>query len=323
MLIKDMKKDDKVAGYYLIRSLEIKTSKGGEYFDLTLMDLNSASIIGRVWNIKDADKATYKRFDIIFVGYGLVDLYEGKLQVVISNMRKSEEDGHVPTDFIRKAPIAPHELMSYIDNVVSSITHYVPRTILQRIIDRYRDKLAIYPAAMGHHHDYYSGLAYHMSRMLDLGDFICRKRSFLVQDYIKFGIVGHDLGKLAEMVVEESLGIAIDISDEGRLVGHIGIMHKWLIQEAVALGMSLESKVFIQLEHLILSHHGKKEFGSPIEPQTPEAIALHQIDVLDAKLQVAEDSIDTMTDAGTWSPRIKNFGYISIMKTEDPNQQGV
>ena len=195
---------------------------------------------------------------------------------------------------------------------MQSISDDEIRSIVGFCVGKVEEKLMHYPAAKTHHHAYYAGLAYHMVRMLEIGEFVSRQRPFLNGDLIKAGIILHDIAKPEEM--EAQLGIVTDYSVRGKLLGHISMAATWITEAAIACGISLESEKVLALQHLVLSHHNTGEWGSPAQPQLPEAVALHHIDSLDAKLQMVEDALDVTPETESWTPMIRGLENKAIYR---------
>ncbi|MDF2961341.1 MAG: metal dependent phosphohydrolase, partial [Paenibacillus sp.] len=139
----------------------------------------------------------------------------------------------------------------------------------------------------------------------EIGDFICKQRPFLNADLLKAGIILHDIAKPEEMVAQ--LGIVSDYSNQGKLLGHIAMASNWITEAAIKCGIDLQSERVLALQHLVLAHHNLGEWGSPVQPQTAEAVALHHIDALDAKLQMVEDALDVLPDTESWTPVIRGL----------------
>lgn len=243
-----------------------------------------------------------------------MQLYRERLQLKVSRIRPAApEDNLQLTDFIRAAPVAPDALMESIRAKVDSIQDVQIREITAYCVVKAGDRLEHYPAAKSHHHAYYAGLAYHMVRMLEIGEFLCMQRPFLNRDLLIAGIILHDLAKPEEMNAQ--LGIVSEYSDRGRLIGHLALISGWITEAALKLGIELESAKATALQHLVLSHHNLGEWGSPVQPQMAEAVALHFIDSLDAKLQMVEDALGSTPEADSWTPMIRGLENKAIFKT--------
>ncbi|MED4600204.1 HD domain-containing protein [Paenibacillus validus] len=306
-LIKDLSTNDEFVGFYLLKELELKqtnTSPAKDYFDLVLCDA-SGQLPAKYWDVKETEKDDFTPMTLVKV-QGIVQLYREKPQVKITRIRNvSNEDGVSLTDFIRAAPIESAELLEVIYRVIESISDPVIRDIISFCVDKVSEKLAHYPAAKMHHHAYFAGLAYHIVRMLEIGEFLCKQRPFLNADMIKAGIILHDIAKPEEMIAQ--LGVVTDYSVQGKLIGHIAMAAGWITEAALRLELPLDSEQVIGLQHLILSHHNLGEWGSPVQPQTAEAVALHYIDALDAKLQMAEDALSATSDKELWTQPVRGL----------------
>ncbi|CAG7651717.1 3'-5' exoribonuclease YhaM family protein [Paenibacillus allorhizosphaerae] len=315
-LIRTFTEGDEITGFYLLKKADLKQTNASppkEYFDFVIAD-TSGEIPAKMWEVSSADKETYFPMMLVKVN-GLVQMYREKPQLKIMRIRKAtEEDGYSLTDFVRSAPIQPIDLVHIIKKTASSIQDGDIQSIVQFCIAKVEEKLMHYPAAKGMHHAYYAGLAYHICRMLELGEFVAKQRPFLNQDLIKAGIILHDIAKPEEMISE--LGVVTDYSLRGKLLGHISMAANWITEATVAMGMDTTSEKLVVLQHLVLSHHNLGEWGSPVQPQVPEAVALHYIDQLDAKLQAVEDALDTMPDNESWTAPIRVIENKSIYRVK-------
>ncbi|WP_322906678.1 3'-5' exoribonuclease YhaM family protein [Paenibacillus sp. SGZ-1009] len=316
MLINQLKVGEDFIGFYLLKMLETKqtnTTPAKDYFDIILMDA-SGEVSAKYWDVTAEDKETFAAMELVKV-QGVVQTYRDKLQVKISRIRKAVEEDHISlTDFIKAAPISPTDLIHTIQNTVHEIHDQDIRQIVAYCVAKVEDKLMEYPAAKFHHHAYFAGLAYHIVRMLELGEFICKQRPFLNVDLIKAGIILHDIAKPAEMNAQ--LGIVTDYSDHGKLLGHIVMASNWIVEAAIHYRIPVESNQVVALQHLVLSHHNLGEWGSPVQPQLAEAVALHYIDVLDAKLQMVEDALATTSETEAWTPLIRGLENKALLRLD-------
>lgn len=314
-LLKTLTTQDEFTGFYLLKELELKQTNATpakDYFDIVLCDA-SGQLPAKYWDVSPTDKETFFPMGLVKV-QGVVQTYREKLQVKIIRIRKaSAEDGVSLTDFIRSAPIRPVDLIYTIKQVLESINDREIKAIVSFCVAKVEEKLMHYPAAKTHHHAYCAGLAYHIVRMLEIGEFICKQRPFLNPDLIKAGIILHDIAKPEEMIAQ--LGIVSDYSVQGKLMGHISMASSWITEAALRSGIDLQSERVLALQHLVLSHHNLGEWGSPVQPQTAEAVALHHIDALDAKLQMVEDALDTTPETEDWTPLIRGLENKPIYRT--------
>ncbi|MFD2114492.1 3'-5' exoribonuclease YhaM family protein [Paenibacillus yanchengensis] len=314
MLIKQFVSGDEFTGFYLLKEVEVKQTSGGapkEYLDIVLSD-SSSYISAKLWDASKLDVETFVPMTVVKV-QGLVQTYRERLQVKIIRLRKAEEEDNVSiTDFIRSAPISTEQLVTTIEKVISEMEHAEIKAITTYCFNKVKDELYAAPAAKTHHHAYYGGLAYHMVRMLELGKFVCEQRPFLRADLLLAGIVLHDIAKPAEM--NSSYGIVSDYSNQGKLLGHIHLAVSWITEAAMKLEIALDAPEVLGLQHLVLSHHNLPEWGSSIQPQLPEAVALHYIDAIDAKLQMVEDTLHTTPETEEWTPFIRGLENKAIYR---------
>jgi 3'-5' exoribonuclease len=303
--IKSFSEGDEITGFYLLKTADVKQTNATppkDYFDFVFTD-QSGEISGKLWDVSAVDKETYFPMMLVKV-QAIVQIYKERPQLKLVRIRKTnDEDGVSLTDFIRSAPIQPIHLVDAIKLATACIIDEQIRAIVERLVSKVEQKLMHYPAAKSMHHAYYSGLAYHTVRMLELGEFIVKQRPFLNPDLIRAGIILHDIAKTEELNAE--YGIVTDYSLTGKLLGHISIANNWVLEATIHLGIDTNSQKVIALQHLILSHHNLGEWGSPIQPQIPEAVALHYIDQLDAKMQAVEDAIEMMPNSGDWTAPIR------------------
>ncbi|MFC0216493.1 3'-5' exoribonuclease YhaM family protein [Paenibacillus chartarius] len=303
--LRDLRDRDEFTGFYLLKAAEVKLTNAtppSSYLDMILADA-TGELPAKLWDASSTDKETFFPLMLVKV-QGVAQLYRDKLQAKIVRIRKAvKEDGVDLKSFIRTAPIEAEDLVRVIQATAASITDDKVRSIVEYCIGKVEEKLRHYPAGKSHHHAYYGGLAYHMVRMLELGAFICGQRPFLNADLVKAGILLHDIAKPEEMIAE--LGIVSDYSVPGKLLGHLAIASGWIVEAAISLGLGTSDRTVMLLQHLVLSHHNLGEWGSPVQPQIPEAVALHYIDQLDAKLQAVEDALAVLPESEEWTTNIR------------------
>lgn len=314
-LINQLNSQDEFVGFYLLKEVEIKQTNNTppkDYLDIILCD-SSGELPAKLWDASALDKETFFPMGLVKVK-GLVQTYREKLQIKILQIRPAKEEDQVKlTDFIRSAPVPSDTLVQTITKIVQEIKDPELREIVEFCVQKVENQLEQAPAAKTHHHNYYGGLAYHMVRMLELGEFLCKQRPFLNADLLKAGIILHDIAKPEEMVAR--LGIVSEYSVPGKLLGHIAMASSWITEAALKLGIAVDSPKVIALQHLVLSHHNLGEWGSPVQPQMAEAVALHHIDALDAKMQMVEDAMNTTPDKDEWTPMIRGLENKAIYKT--------
>lgn len=309
MEIKDFLDRNEFVGFYLLKHAAVKqTSDQRDYLDMIIAD-KTGEIALKFWDITDTDKETYFSGMVVKV-QGTASLYREKLQGKVIRMRLANDaDGYAVSDFVKAAPVPPADLLAVIEKTIESLFSPKVRTIVQFCVGRVREQLMSYPAGKSIHHAYYAGLAYHIVRMLELADFLCKQRPFLNSDLLRAGILLHDLCKVEEFIGGEQ-GIVTEYTARGNLLGHISIVNNWIYEAALVYNLGTQDKTVTALQHLVLSHHGKLEYGSPVLPQLPEAIALAHIDMLDSRLQAVEDALDNTTEECITSLRAIDGGRV-------------
>ena len=210
--------------------------------------------------------------------------YQGKMQFNITDIRMVTDDDDIDLSaFYEYAKLNVSDLQNQIEGYVTKINNPILKEITVQILKKYYVNFYWYPAAVNMHHNYYSGLAYHVYSMLKLSDCYLSLYPYLNKDLVYAGIILHDIGKLVELSGPKGT----EYTKEGKLLGHITIGANEIYAMALSLNYQ-NTEEYINLNHIILSHHGQLEYGSPKEPATPEALLIHFLDFADSKLAALE-----------------------------------
>ena len=289
--IKDLK-DEKVTRASVFGILhdvvQKETRNGSSFIIYTLTDKND-EIQVKMWDTKRADF----RFDTGDIVCATVDsqMYNGALNFISSSVRPvMPSDGVRAEDFIPSAPIPAEEMFDYIRAMFSSLENESLKNIGTAIYDDYREKLLIWPAAQKMHHNIRGGLLYHSYRMLLSAEGLANAYPELDTELIKAGVALHDIGKIEEMTAGD-MGCG-EYTADGALFGHLYLGTR--IIEKYAEKFCADEKTTKHLMHIIVSHHGKKEFGAIQTPQTPEAYIVSELDMLDSQLYIYEKASDEL-----------------------------
>ncbi len=271
--------------YLLIKnSTKGIASNGKPFLSLNLQD-QTGDIEAKLWDVSDSDAQTYKSETIVKVA-GDIQNYRGRLQLRIRQIRPAgDHDGVQISDFLESAPASQDEMTSKITQYIFEMNNPNIQRITRHLLKKYNSDFLVYPAATKNHHEFVSGLAYHVVSMLDLAKAITTLYPSLDRDLLYAGILLHDLGK----VIELSGPISTTYTVVGNLLGHITIMVNEIAKAAEELGIQGEEVMVLQ--HLVLSHHGKPEWGSAKPPMIKEAEILHYIDNLDAKMNMLDRTL--------------------------------
>ncbi|MEC1754887.1 3'-5' exoribonuclease YhaM [Bacillus mojavensis] len=288
---------EQVDQYLLIKSLTKGIASNGKPFLTLMLQDQSGDIEAKLWDAKQSDEVTYAPQTIVKV-VGDVHHYRGRTQLKLRNIRPVSENENVNIDdFLETAPIPKNEMLDTITQYIFEMKNPNIQRITRYLVKKHEAEFMDYPAATKNHHEFVSGLAYHVVSMLNLAKVIADLYPSLDRDLLYAGVILHDLGKVKEL----SGPVATSYTVEGNLLGHISIMVTELSKAAEEL--QIDSEEVLILQHLILSHHGKAEWGSPKPPMVKEAEILHYIDNLDAKMNMMDRALERVKP-GEYTERV-------------------
>jgi 3'-5' exoribonuclease len=302
--VKDLTDGEALDEVFLVADKQLRANRNGNlYLQLDLRD-RSGGISARLWNVGEHLFRTFEEGDFLHVK-GKVQLFQGALQVILSHIER------VPAERVELGDFMPHteqdvsKLLERLRGVLRSLQSPHLRALAECFLsdpDFVRD-LGKVPAGVRNHHAYLGGLLEHVVNLLDVADRVLPLYPELDRDLLLMGIFLHDVGKVRELSYER----VFSYTDEGQLVGHLVLGVEMLTEKAgrVAdlLGEPFPPELLLRLKHMIVSHHGSYEFGSPKLPMTPEAIALHCLDNLDAKVHAFTREIrEDRNQESAWTP---------------------
>jgi 3'-5' exoribonuclease len=281
---------------FIVSNKQIKSKKSGEpYLDLTLMD-RTGTIQAKMWDNVEECAYTFEQDDIVKIK-GLINKYNQRWQLTIHKIRKMDEVEIDFSDYLPKTSKDIDELWQALGEFVASIGEPHLRRLLElfmadpEIARGYRNA----PAAKTMHHAFIGGLLDHVVSLFRSCDLVARNYPFINRDLLLTGAFLHDIGKVHELSYARSFGY----TTEGQLLGHM-IIELELLHAKLAQVPDFPPPLKILVEHLIISHHGQYEFGSPKLPMFPEALMLHYMDDLDSKMEAMRAQFEH--DAGLDSP---------------------
>lgn len=247
-----------------------------EYASITGLDSDKRTIDVRIWKVTDEIKKRITE-NGIYLCKGKIKLFNDKKQFMIDNDGITEANVN-PDDYLIKCPLEINELQIEISRYIRKIQNDNLRNIVTKAIMKIQNEYFSYPAAVSIHHNYLGGIAYHVYSMLTLSEVYLKQYKYFNSDLVYAGIIIHDMGKVKELSgVDRTTYTA-----EGNLLGHITIGVNML--HDVCKELSLENtEEALALEHIILSHHGKQEYGSPVIPKIPEAALIFILDYSDSR----------------------------------------
>lgn len=282
-------------GFCLVKSAAVRTDvKGTEYLDMVLAD-SEGECVAKLWNYSRITHGEYDANDIIKVR-GSVQVWKDTEQFKIDRIRKANDGDDVDmSGIIPTAPFDPQEMYDELYNTAANFADEDLKRIVQYLLRENREQLLIYPAGVKLHHATRGGLLHHTVSVLHLAQRIAELYPNLHKDLLFAGAILHDIGKIKELDAG-ALGIAGAYTNEGQLLGHINVGMA-MIAAAAEITM-IAPKTAMLLEHMILSHHGKPEFGSPRLPMFPEAEVLSICDLLDSKMYEMDAALDGVSPDG-------------------------
>jgi len=302
--IVDLKPGDRIEDQvFLIRSKDLRTTTEGRLYIHAVFVDKSGQIVARMW------QATEGMFKAMpeggFMSFkGRVENYKGNLQFIIEGLRIADPGTFDPADFLPATEKDCDAMWQRLKEILNTIQHPDLRALVVEFLadeDLMRDFRSA-PAAAVMHHAYLGGLLEHTVTLLEVGRRVIPLYPKLSLDLVLAGLFLHDIGKSKELTYETTIGY----SDSGQLLGHIVQATLWIEKKADAvaarLGKPFPEELRWALQHIVLSHHGSYAFGSPKLPAIPEAIAIHYLDNLDAKVHMFLAEIENHPDdASHWT----------------------
>ncbi len=298
--IREFREKERYTINLLVKSvLKGVTQKGAPYLNLVLQD-STGAIDAKLWDADERELKIVKAGLVMRFGFEVLE-YNNALQLRVNTVQEINQADIDLSEFVMTAPVAVSELKERIRGFIHSIQNETLRKLVTGMYQKAGKTFFDYPAASRIHHNYLGGLAEHTLGMAELAEQIASSYPILDRDLLISGVLVHDMGKIAE------LGglVSNEYTLEGKLIGHISIGHAWLVQTAGELGLEGEQETLL-LRHMILSHHGKYEFGSPVLPAIPEAEALNLIDNIDARMNSLKQAFSTVKP-GNWTQKMFAF----------------
>lgn len=283
--------------YFLIKSSTRGIASNGKPFLTVILQDKTGDIEAKLWDASPDDEENYAAQKIVRAA-GEVMNYRGRNQLKIRNIRPAQpQDGVRTSDFLEVAPLSQEEMVEHITKSIFEMKNSNVQRITRHLFKKYQTEFLEYPAATKNHHEFVSGLAYHVVSMLKLAESFSTLYPSLNRDLLYAGVILHDHGKVFEL----SGPVSTIYTVEGNLLGHISIMVNEIGKAAEEL--AIEGEEVMLLQHLVLSHHGKEEWGSPKKPLIKEAEMLHLIDNVDAKMNMLDRAL-TKVKPGEFTERI-------------------
>ena len=309
---------DRVERVMVISKKVRRDFSGGKFLLFQFSDRDGV-LKGVWWEPSKEAETSIGINDVVKVG-GEITEYQGGLQLKVAWLEKLEEGEYDPSIFLPTTARDTDEVFQSIMALISSIENVHLKQLLEGIFngEGFRDDFLRAPAAKGWHHAWVGGLAEHVLDMARLADRAAEVYSDIDRDILMAGVLLHDIGKIEELSVTNH----INYSDRGRLLGHITLGSE-MLECAIRETPDFPGELALRLKHLILSHHGNLEHGSPVVPMTVEAMLLHYLDNLDAQVRGVLTVIEQNGGEGDWTEYVKLLDrFIYKGRTENGSNDG-
>jgi len=292
--VRDLRPGDRVLGFFLVRHKQLEPFRDrtrGKFLTLTLAD-RTGEILARVWEDAPTVAETFQRGQVVKV-LGEVEEYLDRWQVIVERIRPAQKDEYDLADFLRVTERDVDEMLGEVQRAIEEVENPHLRALLAHFFGdpEFLTRFSRAPAARRVHHAYLGGLLEHTVEVVALCRSLLEVYPEIHQDLLLAGALLHDVGKTREFCYETD----ITYSDEGRLLGHV-VMSLQMVDRALDTMPDFPPELALRLRHMIVSHHGRYEWGSPRRPKTLEAAALHYVENLSAQVNRFHQIIATRRD---------------------------
>ncbi len=318
--IVSLKEGDWVEEIYLVTSKQVSTAKNGvTYLSLKLAD-KTGEVDGKLWDNADQVAGKFEREDFVRVK-GMAANYQGSMQIKMKTLEKVSDSQVDYANFLQTSPRNIDDMVRELKAAGSGMAN----THLKQLLDAFLSDASFMesfkraPAAKTLHHNYIGGLLEHVVELIALSRDVAKHFPSVDRDLLTAGAFIHDIGKVHELAVRKS----IEYTTEGRLIGHIS-MGCEMVADKIRTIAGFPPELAMLLKHIILSHHGEYEFGSPKRPKIQEAVILNYLDDLSAKINNFEATLKKENVAeGEWTNFNKMHDRYLYRKKGTSDQAGV
>ena len=296
--ISTLKEGDWVDGTFLVAAKQIMIAKnGGMYLSVKLAD-KTGEVDGKLWDNAEEVAARFEKEDFIRVK-GVAANYQGMMQVKMKTVEKVDDSKVDLANFLETSPRNIDEMIKDLSAVAAGVKNkYLNQLMNAFLADKaFMDVFRRAPAAKALHHNYIGGLLEHIVELIALAQDVAKHFPGIDTDLLAVGAFLHDIGKVRELSVRKS----IEYTTEGRLLGHISLGYEMLAEKIKNIP-GFPDELTMLLKHIMLSHHGEYEFGSPKRPKIQEAIIINYLDDLAAKISNFRSTLKKENvEAGEWT----------------------
>jgi 3'-5' exoribonuclease len=317
--VSELQSNQVVTATFLVQHKDIRQKKTGEpYLSLVLGD-RTGEIDAKMWDNVAEVMDTFERDDFLKVR-GLLQVYQNKLQLTV---HKLQRQGHEEVDFTDYFPASqrhPDEMFAELLSIVAGMRSEPLRALLNLLLSdpEIARRYKIAPAAKSIHHAYLGGLVEHVLSLCGLARLTAAHYPYVDMDLLLTGVILHDIGKIYELTYDRSFGYSTD----GQLLGHI-IIGLRMVEEKSRQIPNFPQRLLTLVEHMVISHHGELEFGSPKTPLFPEAMLLHHLDNMDSKMETMRGFLhkDRQVD-GYWTGYSPSLERAVLKKDKFLSEEG-
>lgn len=289
---------------FLLADRQLRANRHAETYLLTQLRDKTGQVSGLLWNVSESASAQFQPGDYVKVR-GKAQLFQGNLQLILNRIDKVSSESVDVEDFIQETSVNTGRLLRRMREILLTIDDAPIRTLMECFLDdeTLMGQMALAPAGIRLHHAYSGGLLEHIVNLLETVVRIADLYPKVDSRLLLAGVFLHDIGKVRELEYDTVFGY----TDEGQLIGHliqgVEMVNEKLPEAEERLGQKFPVETLLRIKHMLVSHHGTYEFGSPKLPMTPEAIALHHLDNLDAKVNEFSTLISSDPNSqSSWTP---------------------
>jgi len=302
--VESLRDGDQFDEVYLATDKQLRANKNGNpYIQMDLRD-RTGGLSARMWNAGDHVYRSFENGDFVRAE-GKVQNFQGSLQIILTHLERVEAEKVQVGDFLPHTEFDVAKLAEKLRNYLLKMSTPHMRALGECFLmdDAFLKGFYTCPAGVKLHHAFVGGLLEHTVTMMEIADKLLPFYPGTDRDLLLFGVFLHDAGKTRELTYRRAFGY----SDEGQLLGHINIGVEMLMEKVAKVpeltGEPFPRESLVRLKHMILSHHGTLEYGSPKVPMTPEAMLLHSIDLMDTRMHmILRDVKEDRNNATAWTP---------------------
>jgi 3'-5' exoribonuclease len=299
--VRDIQPQSSVDEVYRIADRQVRANRQGNPYLLMQLQDRTGMISAMRWNVDEKMADRFPKGSYVRV-QGTSQIHNGVLQLIVNHLSNIDASQVEAEDFngIDRAKI--ESSWTRLRQMVESITHPTLQAICGAVLEdpEWSNGLQAAPAGVKTHHAFPGGLLEHVVSLMELSDAVARHYGHVDRDLLVAGAMLHDIGKLQELSFQNEWSY----TDAGQLIGHLvqGVaMIESIVSKLLANGQLVDRDMVLRLEHIIVSHHGELEHGSPKIPMTQEALVFHFLDEMDAKLHAARELVNQDRSTDPWT----------------------